>query len=321
MTYTFEARIDAESWRRALADDVRRGLGGRRKSLPPKYFYDRRGAALFDRITELPEYGLTRAEHRLLRAHAGEVMERTRPVEIVEIGAGSAAKVRALLDAADGWGRVVRYVPVDVNRSAPAEAARALAADWPRLHVHGVIGDFQRHLAAVPPPVGRRLVVFFGSTIGNLDDAERHALLRQVRGLLGAGGRLLLGVDLVKDPARLQAAYDDAAGVTAAFNRNLLRVVNRGLGGDFRPEAFRHRALYDRTAARVEMHLVPVTPQVVRLRDLGLTLELSPDETIWTESSYKFTPPAAEAMLAAAGLGLERWYSDGEFALALAAAA
>jgi L-histidine N-alpha-methyltransferase len=322
--YHVDVHVDDELLRSALADDARRGLTERPRSLPPRYFYDGVGSALFERITRLPEYYLTRAERQIIDTWAPEVIGSVRPREIVELGSGSATKLRALLAAA---GRpaadVERYVPMDVDAGTVVAAARALTDRYPFLHVHGVVGDFERHLPHVPSPVGRRLVLFLGSTIGNLDPVPRRALLRAVRRLLGPSDRFLLGVDLKKDRAVLEAAYNDGAGITAAFNRNILRVVNRGLGADFRPDAFEHRARWDATASRIEMHLAPDTPQTVRLSALGLTIELVPGETIWTESSYKFTRESTRTDLAHAGLTLERWQTDrdGLFALALAAPA
>jgi L-histidine N-alpha-methyltransferase len=202
-----------------------------------------------------------------------------------------------------------------------AGAARLLA-DYPFLDVHAVVGDFERHLAHVPPPVGRRLVLFLGSTIGNLDPPARQQLLAQVRSLLRTPeDRFLIGLDLVKDKVLLEAAYDDASGVTQAFNRNILEVVNRGVGGDFQPEAFRHVAFYNEAEARIEMHLVPGVAQDVKLRRLGLDIRVSPDESIWTESCYKFSRASAQAMLEGAGLRLERWHVDPDERFAIAVAA
>ena len=198
--------------------------------------------------------------------------------------------------------------------------AASLLEEYPFLHIHGVIGDFERHLGQIPESSGRRLVLFLGGTIGNLDPPACHDFLLQVRPLLEPHGWLLLGVDLVKEVAVLEAAYNDSAGVTAEFNRNVLRVVNHGLHADFRPEAFRHHAFYNGPESRIEMHLVPDSPQTVHLRDLELTIQIGPDETIWTESSYKFTQDSTIAMLEAAGLRMERWYTDRNrlFGLALA---
>jgi len=241
------------------------------------------------------------------------------PRDVVELGSGFSLKTRRLLEARGGG--PLRYTPVDVDETTVAVSAERLLAEDPALEVHAVVGDFERHLVHVPPPSGRRLVLFLGSTIGNLDAPARQALLAQVRGLLRGGDRLLLGVDLVKDRTVLEAAYNDAAGVTAEFNRNILRVVNRGLGADFRPEAFRHHAWYNAAESRIEMHLVSDRPQTVRVRSLDLTVRLEASESIWTESSYKFTRASARAMLRTAGLKLDAWHTDaGErFALAVAA--
>jgi L-histidine Nalpha-methyltransferase len=317
--YRVDVHADAHTRLKAMADDVLRGLSGRPRSLPPKYFYDAAGSRLFDEITRLPEYYLTRVEDALLDTLAPALMRTLAPREVVELGSGFSVKTRRLLDARGGG--PLRYTPVDVDETTVAASAQRLLATDPALEVHAVIGDFERHLVHVPVPCGRRLVLFLGSTIGNLDPPERRALLTEVRRLLRRGDRLLLGVDLVKDTTVLEAAYNDAAGVTAAFNRNILSVINRSLGGDFRPELFRHHAWYNAAAQRIEMYLVSERAQTVRVRDLGLTLELAPGETIWTESSYKFTRTSTRAMLVAAGLRLDGWHTDGgeRFALAVAA--
>lgn len=319
MRYRVDVHADAHTRLKAMAADVLRGLSARPRSLPPKYFYDAAGSRLFDEITRLPEYYLTRVEDALLDTLAPALMRTLAPREVVELGSGFSVKTRRLLDARGGG--PLRYTPVDVDETTVAASAQRLLATDPALEVHAVIGDFERHLVHVPVPSGRRLVLFLGSTIGNLDPPERLALLIEVRRLLRRGDRLLLGVDLVKDTAVLEAAYNDAAGVTAAFNRNILSVINRSLSGDFRPELFRHHAWYNAAAQRIEMHLVSERAQTVRVRDLGLTLELAPGETIWTESSYKFTRASARAMLVAAGLRLDGWHTDGgeRFALAVAA--
>jgi L-histidine N-alpha-methyltransferase len=240
----------------------------------------------------------------------------------VEIGAGSSEKTRRILSAVSAGGRPVRYTPLDVDRLTLESSAARLLREYPHLTVHAVVGDFERDLAHVPPPVGRRLAMFLGSTIGNLDGPERQRLLSGLRGLLpDASDRLLLGVDLVKDVKILEAAYDDDAGVTRDFNRNILHVINRGVDGDFRPEAFRHRAFYNKAASRIEMHLVADSAQAVKLGRLGLTIRFRPGEDIWTENSYKFTRAGIEGMLAEARLRLVRWHVDpaNYFALALAA--
>ena len=322
MRYQVDVYTDEQAERRRLEEDVRRGLTARQKSLPPKYFYDRAGSLLFERITELPEYYPTRTESALLQEIVPEMVGEILPDEIVEIGAGSSEKTRRVLTAVSAGGRGVRYVPLDVDRLTLENSAARLLRDYPHLRVHAVIGDFERDLAHVPPSVGRRLAMFLGSTIGNLDEPARQHLLVGLRGLLpDAGDRLLLGVDLVKEVKILEAAYDDAAGVTRDFNRNILHVVNRGVDGDFRPEAFRHRAFYNEAASRIEMHLVADSAQAVKLGRLGLTIRFRPGEDIWTESSYKFTRAGIEGMLATARLRLVRWHVDpaNYFALTLAA--
>jgi len=316
--YHADVHVDGAQLHEALADDVRRGLSDRPRSLPPKYFYDAAGSALFQRITRLPEYYLTRAEHALLDRYARAILRDALPDEIVELGAGPPAKLRRLLAAVNGV-PVRRYVPVDVDAGTLAESARALLRDHPDLDIHAVVGDFERHLGRVPPPAGRRLLAFLGSTIGNLDAPARQRLLGEVRRLLGDGGRLLLGVDLVKDLAALHAAYADAEGVTAEFNRNILRVVNRELHADFRPEAFRHEARWNDAASRIEMHLASPERQTAIVKDLDMVVTLEAGETIWTESCHKFTRVSAETMLAEAGLALVSWHTDGTYALAVAA--
>jgi L-histidine Nalpha-methyltransferase len=317
--YRVEVHADAHTRLKAMAEDVLFGLGRRPRSLPPKYFYDAEGSRLFEEITRLPEYYLTRTEDALLDRLAPELMRTLAPRDVVELGSGFSLKTRRLLEARGGG--ALRYTPVDVDETTVAASTERLLAEDPGLQVHAVVGDFERHLVHVPAPSGRRLVLFLGSTIGNLDAPARHALLAQVRTLLRRGDRLLLGADLVKDRTVLEAAYNDAAGVTAAFNRNILRVITQSLGADFRPEAFRHHAWYNTAESRIEMHLVPQTPQTVRILSLGLTVRLEPSESIWTESSYKFTRAMVRGMLAAAGLRLDAWHTDANqrFALALAA--
>jgi L-histidine N-alpha-methyltransferase len=251
-------------------------------------------------------------------------MRELEPQDIVELGPGSAVKTRWLLDARNGLRDRLRYVPIDVDELTVRTSAARLIADYPFLDVRALVGDFERHLEHVPSPVGRRLVLFLGSTIGNLDPPGRQRLLAQVRALLrNREDRFLVGLDLVKDVTVLEAAYNDASGVTREFNRNILEVVNRGVGADFRPTAFQHVAFYDEAEARIEMHLVPGSTQEVRLGRLGLTISVSPEESIRTERCYKFSRASAQAMLGEAGLRLERWHvdSDDYFALAVAAPA
>lgn len=319
MGYRADVHVHQAALRDALADDVRRGLRDRPKSLPPKYFYDAAGSALFERITRLPEYYLTRAEHALLHAHGRVILGEARPEEIVELGPGSPAKFRRLLATANGT-PVRRYVPIDVDGGVLEGSARALLREHPELDVHAVVADFERHLDRLPPATGRRLIAFLGSTIGNLDAAARQRLLVELRAHLGDGDRVLVGMDLVKNLAALEAAYDDAEGVTAEFNRNILRVVNRELRADFTPEAFRHVTRWNDANSRIEMHLAANHRQTATIKDLGMTVEVEPGETIWTESCHKFTRVSAEAMLAAAGLSLVSWHTDGTYALAVGAA-
>jgi L-histidine N-alpha-methyltransferase len=322
MRYLMRVHTHERAWQRQLEDDVRRGLTARPKYLPPKYFYDRAGSLLFERITELPEYYPTRTESALLAEIVPGLFGKFLPDEIVEIGAGSSEKTRRILGAVSAGGRPVRYLPLDVDRQTLQSSAARLIRDFPGVSVHAMVADFERDLPHVPPASGRRLALFLGSTIGNLDEPARQALLAGLRGLLpDPGDRLLLGVDLVKDVKILQAAYDDAAGVTRDFNRNILHVVNRGVDGDFRPEAFRHRAFYNEAASRIEMHLVADSAQEVKLGRLGLTIRFRPGEGVWTESSYKFTRHGVEAMLGEAGLRLREWHVDpaNYFALVLAA--
>ena len=304
----------------SMADDVRIGLTSTPKKLLPKYFYDAHGSNLFEQITELPEYYPMRAESALLQTHAAQIMASLQPDEIVELGSGSSTKTQILLDAQDGSHPVTSYVPIDVSESIVRRAAGELHKRYPELMIHGVVGDFERHLAKVPAPTGRRLVLFLGSTIGNLEPEPRVQLLSAVRDLLGPDDHLLLGTDLVKDIDVIELAYNDAAGVTAAFNLNILNVINDGLDADFHTEAYKHVSFYNRDYDRIEMHLKPLVPQTVRLKAIDLTVDLRPDETIWTESSHKFTRESISAMLDAAGLKLDEWLSGDQPAFGLALA-
>jgi len=250
----------------SLADDVLDGLTRPFKELPPKHFYDAAGGELFDRICELPEYYPTRAERAILTERAREIAALTGAAEVVELGSGTAAKSRLLLSALAAAGTLRRYVAVDVTEGMVRATGAALAREYPGLDVHGIVGDFERHLGHVPAPAGARIVAFLGGTIGNFTPGSRRRFLRRLRRLLGPDGALLVGVDLVKDPALIEAAYDDSAGVTAEFNRNILRVVNRELGADFEPERFDHVAFYDREHEWVEMRLRAQERMAVRVR-------------------------------------------------------
>lgn len=302
----------------ALRADVLQGLTRTPKALPPKWFYDARGSELFEEITRLPEYYPTRAEREILTARASEIAAATGARTLVELGSGSSEKTRHLLDALPG---LHSYVPVDVSESALTGAAEALLAERPGLNVHALIADFTRGLA-LPGTPGPRLVAFLGGTIGNLLPAEREVFLRSVRSLMDSGDTLLLGTDLVKDEAVLVRAYDDAAGVTAAFNKNVLAVIARELGADVDPDDFEHVALWDREQEWVEMRLRARSALTVKIPELGLAVPFEAGEEMRTEVSAKFRQEGVRTELAEAGLELTRWWTDTEdrFALSLATA-
>jgi L-histidine N-alpha-methyltransferase len=318
--------IQIESWlseteERRLANDVLDGLTRPFKEIPPKHFYDARGSELFERICELPEYYPTRTERKILTERAAEIVADTGAGELVELGSGSAEKARILLDAMARAGTLHRYIPLDVSEQVVRDAAEQLVDEYEGLRIHGVIGDFERHLARVPARDGApRVVALLGGTIGNFPPGTRRSLLKEIGALLEEDDRLLLGTDLVKDPARIEAAYDDSEGVTAEFNRNVLRVMNRELGADFAPDAFDHVAFFDRRHEWVEMRLRAQRPCSVLISELGLRVDFAAGEELRTEISAKFTRARLEADFRAAGLALERWYTDGEelFALSLA---
>ncbi|WP_326781968.1 L-histidine N(alpha)-methyltransferase [Streptomyces longwoodensis] len=299
----------------ALRADVLHGLTTTPKTLPPMWFYDAHGSALFEQITDLPEYYPTRAEREILDARATEIAAASGARTLVELGSGSSEKTRLLLDALTG---LRAYVPVDVSESALTGAGRALAAERPRLQVHALIADFTRPLE-LPDTPGPRLVAFLGGTIGNLLPAERARFLAAVRALLAPGDALLLGTDLVKDEQVLVRAYDDDAGVTAAFNKNVLAVVDRELGADFDLDAFDHVALWDAEQEWIEMRLRSRTAQTVKVPALGLAVDFAAGEELRTEVSAKFRQDGVRAELAEAGLELTHWWTDteGRFALSL----
>ncbi|WP_405740785.1 L-histidine N(alpha)-methyltransferase [Streptomyces sp. NBC_00028] len=299
----------------ALRADVLSGLTRTPKTLPPKWFYDAHGSELFDRITELPEYYPTRAEREILVARAAEIAAATEARTLVELGSGSSEKTRYLIDALTG---LHTYVPVDVSESALAQAGHALIAERPSLSVHALIADFTAELV-LPETPGPRLVAFLGGTIGNLLPAERKVFLASVRALLSPGDALLLGTDLVKDEKVLVRAYDDAAGVTAAFNKNVLTVVDRELDADFDPAAFDHVALWDAENEWIEMRLRSRTAQSVKIPALDLAVDFAAGEELHTEISAKFRKEGVRSELAAAGLELSHWWTDdeGRFALSL----
>jgi L-histidine N-alpha-methyltransferase len=292
-----------------LADDVRKGLTGSIKQLPPKYFYDERGSELFDRITSLPEYYPTRCERSILNRHAPTIVERCGAEELVELGSGTASKTRALLYAMAGAGSLRRYVPFDVDESVVEACAIELLELYPGLAVHGVVGDFGRDLEHVPAG-RRRLFAFLGGTIGNLFPPQRAAFLARMHELMGPGDGLVIGTDLVKDRAVLEAAYNDSAGVTAEFNRNVLRVINAGLEADFDPDAFEHVAFFDEANSWIEMRLRANGAQQVRIDGADLEVTFADGEEIRTEISAKFTRAAVEDELTTAGLALDDFFTD-----------
>jgi L-histidine N-alpha-methyltransferase len=314
MTVT-DVYVDAADIESALRADVTAGLTADPKWLPPKWFYDARGSELFELITELPEYYPYRAERLILTERATSLPPaRT----LIELGSGYSTKTRLLIDALP---TLETYVPMDISGSALAAATSQIERDYPRLRVHNIVGDLTRHLGHLPAG-DDRMVAFLGGTIGNLEPAERARFLASVREVLHPGERLLLGTDLVKSPRVLVPAYDDAQGVTADFNRNVLRVINRSLGADFDVDGFAHVALWDAGHEWIEMRLRARWPMRVTVPAIGLTVELATGEEIRTEVSAKFRREGVEKELAEAGFSLEQWWTDpeGRFAVSLAAA-
>ena len=313
-----EVHLDPGALAAQLADDVRAGLTATPRTIPPKYFYDARGSRLFDEITRLPEYYPTRTERAILVDHAKEIALVTGARSLVELGSGTSEKTRLLLDALRDAGSLETFVPLDVDPAILAEAAQAVAAEYPGVTVAPVVADFERHLTLLPRHP-RRLLAFLGSTIGNLDPDQRAHFLGEVRATLVEGDAFLLGTDLVKSEERLVAAYDDSAGVTAEFDLNVLRVLSRELGADLDPDAFVHRAVWVAEHDRIEMRLESVRDQRVRLEALDLDVDLAAGEQVRTEISTKFRRAGVERELAAAGLRLTHWWTDvdGDFALSL----
>lgn len=303
----------------ALRADVRAGLTATPKTLPPKYFYDARGSELFDEITRLPEYYLTRAETSILERHASEIASLSRCESLIELGSGTSAKTRLLLRALLDGGTLREFVPFDLDPAVLGDATTALVAEYPGLRIAPFVGDFTRDVASVAA-TGRRMIVFLGSTIGNLEPTARAAFLTQVSAALRPGDTFLLGADLVKDASRLLRAYDDAAGVTADFNRNVLRVVNRELDANFAVDDFDHVAVWDPVCEWIEMRLRSSREQQVTVRDLRLTVDFGAGEEMRTEISAKFRRASIEAELAAAGLKTLQFWTDtrGDFSLTLA---
>jgi L-histidine Nalpha-methyltransferase len=303
----------------ALRADARAGLSACPKVLPSKWIYDERGSELFEKITRLEEYYPTRAERSILRAVAGQIAAATGARTLVELGAGAADKTRLLLDALRTQGTLASFIPVDVSEGALLEAARRVKQEYPGLSVTAVVSDFEEHLGLPRDDGGARLVAFLGGTIGNLLPQQRAVFFASLRPRLRPGDAFLLGTDLVKDPAVLVAAYNDAAGVSAAFNKNILSVLNAALGADFDPDAFDHVALWDPRNEWIEVRLRSLQPQVVTLPEIDLVVEFAEGEEMQTEVSAKFRRDGIAAELAAAGLAMRSWWTDsgGRFGLSL----
>jgi L-histidine N-alpha-methyltransferase len=319
---TLDVYLDDRDLARSLRADARAGLTSTPKWLPPKWFYDARGSELFEEITRLPEYYPTRAEREILTRRASDIARATDAKTLIELGSGSSEKTRLLLSALRAHGSLGSFVPLDVSPAALTEAMAGIVADFPQLDIHGIVADFTRHLVHLPTG-STRLVAFLGGTIGNLLPAERAAFLAELRTALEPGDWLLLGTDLVKDPDTLVAAYDDAAGVTAEFNRNVLRVLNRELGADFEVDAFAHVARWDAGQEWIEMRLRARKPMVVHLSALDLTVHFGQGEELRTEVSAKFRRDGVDRELIAAGFAPRFWWTDpaGRFAESLAQAA
>ncbi len=316
---TLDVHLGPEDLAAALRSDVLTGLTSSPKQLQPRWFYDETGCSLFDRITSLEEYYLTRREREILLNHADDIAVLTGADTLVELGSGTSEKTRILLDAFAEAGSLERFVPFDIAEATLRAAAAAVAAEYPGTSVHAVVGDFEHHLSLLPHG-GQRVVAFLGSTIGNLVPAKRAKLLSEIAGNLDDGESLLLGCDLVKDAARLEAAYNDVLGVTAAFNLNVLSVLNREVGAGFDPERFAHVAVYDPENEWIEMRLRSLERQTVPIVDLGLEVEFADGEEMRTEVSAKFHREGIEQELEAAGLEMRHFWSDeaGDFGLFLA---
>jgi L-histidine Nalpha-methyltransferase len=316
-----EVHLDSDTAAK-MHQDVRAGLLATPKELAPKYFYDEQGSQLFEQITGLSEYYPTRAERAILVERAAEIVAAAgAPQTLVELGSGSATKTRHLLSAMRNADCLRTYVPVDISEEITHETAESLVEEYPGLLVHGLVCDFEHHLERIPDGDGDgRLVAFLGGTIGNLYPEARRDFLGRIAGLLGPGDSLLLGADLVKDHGRLEAAYDDAEGVTAEFNKNVLRVLNRELGADFDLDAFEHVARYDAEEARMDIRLRSLAEQTIRLEELDLTVEFEAGEEMRTEISAKFTRERLEAVYAESGMAMSGWFTDpaGDYALSLA---
>ncbi len=317
MTVRVDAFLTEADLAAALRTDVARGLTSEPKELPPKYFYDERGSQLFDEITRLDEYYPTRREKEILVARAPDIASFGADT-LVELGSGTSEKTRLLLDAMSSAGHLRGFIPFDVDEVTLRNAAEAVAGEYDGIDVHAIVGDFEHHLSRIPVE-GKRVIAFLGGTIGNLPPATRATFLSEIAAGMREGDAFLLGTDLVKDIDRLEAAYDDSSGVTAEFNCNVLRVVNRRLSADFVPERFTHVARFDKDAEWIEMLLRSDVDQTVHVPALELTVEFAGGEEMRTEISAKFRRPGVESELAAAGLRVADWWTDerGDFALSL----
>ena len=316
---TVDVHLDADDLDAGLRTDVLDGLTREQKELPPKWLYDEAGSELFDEITRLDEYYPTEAEREILERHASTIIERAGAHTIVELGAGTSDKTRALLDAGRDNGTLRRFIPFDVSEEFLRTTAATLAESYPGIEVHGVVGDFDRHLERIPRGGGRRMVVLLGGTIGNYPTAARATFLRGIAAGMSPGDRFLLGTDLVKDPARLVLAYDDPRGVTAAFNKNVLQVLNREVGADFDPDAFEHEATWNPHEEWIDLGLRSRLDQRVRIDELDLAVEFAAGEYLRTEVSAKFRLPSLAEELAAVGLEVELWLTDsaGDYGVSL----
>jgi L-histidine N-alpha-methyltransferase len=302
-----------------LVEDVREGLSSPFKEIPPKYFYDERGSELFERITELPEYYPTRTERTILHERADEIVAAADPTTLIELGSGAAAKTRELLDAIAATGRLETYVPVDISEEITRRVAEELVDEYEGLHVHGVVSDYETHLERVPREHGA-LIAFLGGTIGNFRPGPRRSFLARIATLMYPDDRFLLGTDLVKDVAVLEAAYNDSAGVTAEFNKNVLHVLNRELDANFEPDNFEHVAFFDTDNEWIDIRLRSLTEQFIDLKALDMRTHFARNEEMRTEISTKFTRDRLEASYADAGLELVEWWTDPDelYALSLA---
>ena len=318
-TARVDVHLTADDLRTALRADAGRGLRARPKDIPPKWFYDHYGSQLFDEITRLPEYYPTRRERAILEVRAPEIARITRADSLIELGSGTSDKTRLLLDALRDAGTITRFVPFDVSEQTLRDAADAISSAYPSVHVHAVVGDFEHHLGRIPGG-GRRVVAFLGGTIGNLEGPARGEFLREIARGLAPGDHLLLGLDLVKDIDRLEAAYDDSQGITAAFNKNVLTVMNRELDADFDERRFAHVAVFEKDASQIEMRLRATETHRVRVGALALDVVFEAGEEMRTEVSAKFTREQVVDELHDAGLRLAHWWTDpdGDFALLLA---